>query len=1048
MLHVITRLKAPVLLLLMLATAKLCRSQDSVLIRGIVVSVHDRKPVAAASVTVQGTKRGTMTDSLGLFRLTLRRTDSLLVFSSKGYLTRREPVQGRTYFTISLENDINSLEDVVVIAYGTSRKKDLTGAVGEVNIADLKKAPVPSFDQALAGRVAGVRVTSADGQPGGEMDIIIRGGNSITQSNAPLYVVDGFPIEESLNNIINPADIESIQILKDASATAIYGARGANGVVVITTKSAAAGAPVVRYDNLFTIMENVQRQKLMSPYEFVKYQVELRPSLEAVYFANGKTLESYRDVEGIDWQDHVFKRALMQNHNVSVSGGTGKTKYVISGSVLNQEGIIINSGFRRYQGRLKLDQEVSKKIRVGVNANYSASKTYGTVAAEIGSENIHHSSALMYSIWGYRPITGNSLLDSSLLEEEVDPDVSGVDNRFNPVMTISNTYNPKYNNLLFVRGYINYDIIPNLSLNLSGGYTNSSSRTEIFNNSKTRSGSPYSTLGLGVNGSVNNSSNNYYLSENTLTYTKRLGKVHHLKALAGVTYQKNTFQTSGFAAVQVPNESLGISGLDEGILNSSDSRYSENVLISYLGRVDYRYKDKYLATLSYREDGSSKFSDRNRWASFYAGSVAWRFSSEKFMSRVSFVTDAKLRAGYGITGNNRVPDFASYSSLQLLSNSGYSFGNNPGQGLIPDAIGSKSLKWETTGQWDIGLDLSLFNNRVSFTTDYYYKKTKDLLLLAEIPLSSGYGAGYKNIGVVSNEGIEFSLNTVNINRNKFLWTTSFNIAFNKTKVHQLNSGQNQLFTDIAWGPYYRDAPYVAVIGKPVALFYGYIFDGIYQYSDFDQLPNGTYVLKENIPNNGDLRSNIKPGFIKYRDINGDGVVDSHDQTIIGNPNPVHIGGISNNFSYGSLDLNIFFQWSYGNQVLNANKLVFEGHRAVVTTNQFASFEDRWTPENQTNEMYSAKGQGPLVYSDRVLSDGSFIRLKTVSLGYNLPKNLLRKAGIKSLRIFISGQNLYTWHKYNGLDPEVSVRNSALTPGFDYSAYPRARTFAAGLNLTL
>jgi TonB-linked SusC/RagA family outer membrane protein len=418
------------------------------------------------------------------------------------------------------------------------------------------------------------------------------------------------------------------------------------------------------------------------------------------------------------------------------------------------------------------------------------------------------------------------------------------------------------------------------------------------------------------------------------------------------------------------------------------------------------------------------------------------------MKDIPVLSDAKLRVGYGLTGNNRVTDFAYLSSQQLYPSSGYSFGESPVQGIIPNNLGNKDLKWETTTQTDIGLDLGFLNNRITLTTDYYKKNTRDLLLLATLAPTTGYANGFRNVGKVSNEGVEFTLNTMNIQNKKFSWSTNFNISFNRNKVLQLNEDEPSLASRITWGNFNNAYPYIAVPGHPIALFYGFLFDGVYQYSDFNQQPNGTYILKENVPNNGQPRTTVQPGYIKFKDINQDGQVDNSDLTIIGNPNPIHTGGFSNNFTYGAFDLNVFFQWSYGNDILNANRIEFEGGDVVRSyLNMFKSVENRWTPENQTNELYKIGGQGPLVYSSRTIEDGSFLRLKTVALGYNMPSKLVSRAHIKALRLYASAQNLITWTNYSGMDPEVSVRHSALTPGFDWSAYPNTRTITFGLDLT-
>lgn len=1020
------------------------KAQNTITMRGKVVD-EQQQPLPGISVKVKDKPISTSTNQNGEYTLSVINPNTVtLVFSSIGYNNQEiKLTDGKTTYNVSLVTSNENLNDVVIIGYGTSRKKDLTGSVGSVRMQDLQKAPVASFDQALAGRVAGVQVSASDGQPGDGMNIVIRGNNSVSQSNAPLYVVDGFPIETSLNTSLNPSEIESIEVLKDASATAIYGARGANGVIMVTTKKGVSGEPKIDYQGFIGIQNEVKRMDMMSPYEFVKYQLELDETrYTPVYLVNGRNLESYRGMQGVDWQDQMFRTTLMHNHSIAVRGGTEKTKYSFSGSLLNQDGVILNGGFNRYQGRIVLDQNLGKKVKVGLNVNYSSSKSYGT---QVGAAQGSPTSTLMYSIWGYRPVTGGD--DSSLIYEPYDPDVDpNTDLRFNPLLTANNTFNPEINNTILANSYVEYNVLSNLRLRVTGGLTRTHINTQRFNNSNTQSGNPISSVN-GVNGSITNSIRSNYLNENTLTYTPMLGKDHKLTVLGGFTAQKVNFESSGFTSIQIPNEILGMSGIDEGIVTRSAAELTSNALASFLGRINYDYRSKYLLTASFRSDGSSKFSDGNKWSYFPSTSVAWRIIEEPFMKPLKFLSDAKIRGGYGQTGNNRVSDFAYLSSYAITPASGYTYNNAPLQGIIPDALGTRDLKWETTEQTDIGVDLAFLKNRIVFTTDFYYKKTKDLLLNASLAPSMGYLRGFKNIGKVSNQGWEFSLDTRNIETDRFSWSSSFNISFNKNKVLQLNGDQPNLQTSITWGNF-SSAPYIAIPGRPIALFNGYVFDGVYQFSDFNQLTNGTYELKPEVPNNGQPRTAIQPGYVKYKDIDGDGEVNADDITVIGNPNPKHTGGFSNNFTYGNFDLNVFFQWSYGNDLLNVNRIVFEGGDSRQFLNMFSSFEKRWTSENQSNAMYSAVGAGARVYSSRIVEDGSYLRLKTLALGYTLPQKLLRTAGIKNLRVYASGQNLITWTNYSGPDPEVSVRQSALTPGFDLSAYPQMRTITFGLNLTL
>ncbi|MRX45758.1 SusC/RagA family TonB-linked outer membrane protein [Pedobacter puniceum] len=1020
---------------------------QKITVSGVVLD-NQGETLPGVSVKVKNATQGTITDSDGKYSIVVPAPSSILVFTYLGFTSQEVAVNNRTKININLKPSTSSLEEVVVVGYGTLKRKDVTGSVASVNIADFEKAPITSFDQALAGRIAGVQVSGNDGQPGSVNNIIIRGAGSITQDNSPLYVVDGFPLEDANNNAINPADIESIEVLKDASATAIYGARGSNGVIMITTKKGKVGDPVIGINSYYGFQEVIRTMKLMNAYEFVSYQNDLNPSATAAtYFTGGKNLESYRNAPTLNLQQSLYRNSPMQNYDLSVRGGTEKTKYSISGNIIDQEGIIINSGFKRYQGRLSLDQTINKKLKVGTNINISNSVNNGTIVAQ---SNFSATLSLMSSVWGYRPIT-NSNVD--LLDEPYDPEIDPLlagDYRFNPILSAKNELRELINNNLNVNAYAQYEITPHLTLRITGGITKIGQENNQFNNSRTSLGNPRNING--VFGSINNNLSNTWLNENTLTYNKSFNKKHNLNAVIGFSSQQNNSKFYGFQSITVPNEDAGLDGLDEAPFGSTTptSRSSRWTLASFLGRINYNINYKYLFTASLRSDGSSKFLGNNQWSYFPSGSFAWRFNKEKFMKNIKVIDDAKLRMSYGLTGNNRVTDFAGYSQLAYLINSGYTFNNSSVLGATFTAYGNRSLKWETTAQANIGLDLAMFKQRLLFTADVYRKTTKDLLLRADIPATTGLTNAFKNIGKVENSGLELSLTSTNIKSKNFSWVSNFNISFNRNKILQLTEGQDALLSSVSFDILYNNNPtYIAQIGQPIAQMFGLIWDGVYQYEDFDITPSGGYTLKSNLPDNGGTRGGVAPGSIKYKDINLDGTINSKDFAIIGRATPIHVGGFSNNFTYKGFDLNVFFQWSYGNDILNANRLIFEGNgNNRINLNQFASFNNRWTPTNPSNTLFRAGGQGPAFYSSRVIEDGSFLRLKTVSFGYNLSNSLLKQFKLKGLRVYASAQNLYTWTNYTGSDPDVSARNSNLTPGFDFSSYPQARTLIFGLNVSL
>ncbi|MBD0777791.1 TonB-dependent receptor [Maribacter sp. ANRC-HE7] len=999
-------------------------------------------PLPGASIVEKGTTNGVTADFDGNFYISTANGNAILEISYVGFAKKEVPVKGQTKITVKLKESVSDLDEVVVIGYGTVKKSDLTGSVGSVKIGELEKTPVASFDEALAGRISGVSVVSGDGQPGSLPEIVIRGGNSLTQNNSPLYVVDGFALEDNDNNSINTSDIESIDILKDASATAIYGARGANGVIMITTKSGKEGMPTISFDRYFGLQNDLKRIETMDPYDFAVLQMEIDPvNSPYVYLEKpGRTLEDYKTYEKIDWYDKVLRTGTMQSNNLSISGGNEKTKYYMSGSYLEQEGIFINTGFERYQGRISLDQELTRKLKAKVNVNYSKSENYGIVATDNGGST---SASLMYSIWSYRPVTTAD--DVNLEDQLVDPEVNpATDYRVNPVIEAENVLRENISRSLLGNASLEWAIIKGLKFRITGGASDNLREINAFYNSETRYGGPYHPQSRGPNGYQKFYRSTTFSNENLLTYRNTFNKVHSLTVMAGYSQQKNNSSMFGGESVQITDEELGLSGLDVGTPTYIWASSSNWALQSYFARLNYDYKSKYIFTATIRADGSSKFSPKNRWGYFPSAALAYRLSQESFMKPIEFVSNAKVRIGYGVTGNNRVSDFAYLSGIGTTNYSGYSFGDeNPGRGTYVSGLDNAALKWESTSQLNFGLDLGFFENRISFTGDYYYKETKDLLLNAQLPYATGFSTAYKNIGSVSNEGVELALNTVNIDNDNFTWKSDFNISFNRSKVLALTDNQSSL-TSTTRAVYNSNPSYIAKIGGPVAMFYGVLYEGVYQYEDFDQLTNGNYVLKEEIPANGSTRSNILPGYAKYKDIDGDGNISLNDYTVMGNPNPDFVGGFNNSFNYKNLDLSIFFQFSYGNEVMNANRSVFEG-TFLTGRNQYQSYTDRWTEENQTSNIPRAKGE-PQLFSSRIIEDGSFLRLKTVSLGYTIPSQFLKELGIRTFRTYVSAQNLITWTDYSGVDPEVSTRNSALTPGFDYSPYPRQRTLITGINI--
>lgn len=1019
--------------------------------------------VPGASVQVKGTSQGTITDLDGKFSLNVPNKNSILVISFIGYTTVEQKADTQKPMLITLREDTKTLDEVVVVGYQEVRRRDLTGSVAKANLDDVLTAPVASIDQALGGRIAGVNVTSSEGTPGGTMNIVIRGNNSLTQENSPLYVIDGFPVEDaSATSTLNPSDIESLEVLKDASATAIYGARGANGVVIITTKKGKVGRAQLSYDGSVGMQHVTRTIPMMDAYEFVKLQNEMYPSTVASsYLMNHEgrqwTLDDYRNIGQYNWQDEIFRTAWQQNHTLRLAGGTEGVRYNASLSYFDQSGTLLETGYERMQGRMNTVVRRGK-LNMSLTTNYSRSIQTGGTPSETSYSGMNN---LFYSVWGYRPVTSPDTPLSFLMDSAMDNAVDASnDYRFNPILSLKNEYRKNYTNNLQMNGFAEYEVLKGLKVKVSAGYTYDGRKQDSFNNSKTRYGGPTSTDK--VNAQVTRYERLTWLNENTVTYQTNFKQKHFLNVLAGVTFQNSDYEFYSFRTTHIPNESLGMAGMSEGQAGTTASTKSSWAMLSYLGRLTYNYKSKYYATASFRADGSSKFNKNNRYGYFPSASLAWTFTEEELMKPLkSILSNGKLRLSWGLTGNNRIGEYDYYALLAALKSrvGAYTSGNSIPSGtypfdgtsttvgMVPISIANPDLKWETTEQWNAGVDLSFFSDRIGITVDIYRKTTRDLLLEASVPTSSGFKFATKNIGKVRNDGLELSLNTVNIKNRDFQWSTNFNISFNKNEVLALSENQIARTSAAQFDQNYNgQQSYIAKVGLPMGMMYGYIYEGTYKYDDFHRSGN-SYTLKAGVPYYS-TEANTQPGMPKYADLNGDGVVDSNDRTVIGRGLPVHTGGFTNNLSYKGIDLSIFFQWSYGNDILNANRLFFESsNNRSRELNQYASYAGRWTPENPESDIPAATNSASnRVISSRIVEDGSFLRLKNVTLGYTLPAKWTRKYKIDKARLYVAAQNLWTWTSYSGYDPEVSVRNSAMTPGLDYSSYPRAYSVSFGVNL--
>ena len=1000
-------------------------------LRGQVLS-ESGEPLIGATVIRHGLSRsGTLAGDKGYFSISVAPGDTITV-SMLSYEDATVPVAGRRSLVVRLKESSEYLESVVLVGYGEQSAKDVTGAITAVDVSALQQVPVTDIGQALQGRVAGVVMNSADGQPGEDMNILIRGANSVTQDNSPLYVIDGFPTEDFSPSRLNPDDIKSISILKDASAGAIYGARGANGVVIIETKS-GAGETRVSYDGSVGLQQVSKFLEVMDPYEYVRYLSDMGSGDQ--YLSGGKTLDDYKGVKGRNWQKEMMHTALVHKHSVGLSGGGSRTRYNLSLSYANQDGVVVGSGFERYQGRIKLEQDLLSNLVFKANMNYSQSTSTGAVTSEEGGSSGSWQSYLMYRMWSYSPI-GYGTAD----EEEDDATVAIT--RLNPVISAENTFRNVCNSYFFGSASLVWTPVKDLKITEMFGYTSQNTETKLFNNSLTWSGFKTKFNNNGVNGSYQNDRRGEWVNDITANYKHKYTKRTVLTAMATFSMSHQDRSRYGYSARLIPDEDLGISGLDTGTPNKLRSSESEANMMSGLGRVNFSWDARYLITASVRADGSSKFPKGNRWGVFPSGALAWRIGNEAFMKRIRAISDAKLRVSWGITGNNRIGDNTWYTTIDYTDY--YPHGTqtpSPAVGITNYA--NSALTWEKTEQLDAGADISLFGDRIALTVDVYDKTTRDLLLNAYIPYSTGLGTATLNVGSVRNRGVEISLDAVPVKAKSFEWRSSFNIAFNQNRVLALSGGQDAFTTAVPWTGDFSGTPlYITRVGGPLTAFYGLVWEGVYTYDDFDTDSMGNLVLKNTVPDNGNPRTQIQPGDIKYADLSGDGTISADDMCIIGSALPLHTGGLNNDFRWKRFSLNVFLQWSAGQDVFNANRIALEGNYAGRTVNQLASYADRWSPDNQDSKLYRAGGYGPRgFYSTRTLEDGSYLRVKNVMLSYDFAPSFVKKhLHMQSLQLALSCQNAWTFTSYSGMDPEVSTQKSALTPGFDYSAYPRNRVW--------
>jgi len=1050
-------MKRTLFLFLLLTACTVMYGQDAITVKGIVTDAQSM-PMPGATVSEKGTKNSTVTSIDGEYQIKVK-PNATLVFTYIGTKPKEEQVKNRTLINTKLVDDTNNLDEVVVVGYGTKARKNITGAVSSVKGEEIAKVPVQNVAQALQGRIAGMQVTMPDGTPGAQPSLRIRGGTSITQSNEPLYVVDGVAQTGGLN-FLDPTDIETIDVLKDASSTSIYGAQGANGVVLVTTKRAKGGKLQLSYDTYGGIKTIAKELPMMNPYQYTQLMYEgaitdavRQQKFEDNYGTYDQLEGLYKNRKGINWQDEVFGNAVVsQYHKIGISGGENDTRFNAFYSVNNDQGIMLGSESVKNIAKLSVTHNLTNKLSVNAIVNFSNQKVTGLSPADGGNARL----SMLQNVLQYRPTIGSTGSDEDLKYLTVDP----LDNQASPALqsplvTIENQKREAVTRSINMSMQLKYNIAPDLVYSGLISYTDNSEKNKYFNGADgiqaIRSG--------GANGGVTQNISTRLNYNNVLTYSKTLNN-HKFDVTAGQEYIYNYAEGITASASAFPDVNLGWDKLQLGTIAGIPTTFAEDdKLLSFFGKANYSFKNRYLVSASIRADGSSKFGTENRWGYFPSVSLAWRVIEEDFMRQLPVFSDLKFRFSYGEAGNNRI---ANYAALGIFNSGSYPLNNQVNITAFQNNLPNPFLKWEATKSTNLGLDLGFFKQRISLTTELYENRSQDLLYNTRIPSSSGFKKQFQNIGATSNRGIEFTLNTTNIKTDNFNWNTSFNIAFNKTKVLSLSEGENSLITN----SYTDKSDYILQVGRPVGVMYGYVRDGLYQVSDFDYNPaTSAYTLKTGV-----VKDNVavQPGFIKFKDISGpngtpDGVINDLDRTAIGNANPKFTGGLNNTFSYKGIDLSIFLDFTVGNDIYNANVLN-NSRLNFENLNTFAIYADRWTTINaagqritdptelaaanvgKTNPSYAGNATGRL-YSD-IIEDGSFLRINNISLGYTLPKEWLKKSKISNLRIYFTAYNLYVFTKYSGYDPEVSVLNNAITRGVDFSAYPRSKSFLTGLNISL
>lgn len=1010
-------------------------------ISGKVTDGSSGEPLPGVNVLAKGTTSGTVTDIDGSYRLSVGDDVSTLIFSSIGYLSQEIPINGRSVINLTLEEDVRSLEEIVVVGYGTQRSQDVTGSVATVDQSSIKNVPVSTIDQKMVGQIAGVQIQQVSGAPGAGTSVKIRGSGSLGAGNEPLYVVDGMPYSSGMNQTLNPLtfidpnNIESITVLKDASSTAIYGSRGANGVIMITTKKGEYEQTQVNFSSMYGIQQVPQRGRpeLLNQREFAQFQRD-RIDIAVRQTENREpTLddypEEYRDLEsltgkGTDWYDLILQAAPIQDHNFSLLKGTKDSRINLSVGYFKQDGVIQYTGLERFSGKLGIETNISDAFKVGASIQPSY------IEQNRANTNENRNDVLGVSLWA-NPISTPYDENGELKPYIVAPQSSfhSAWSFANPLFILRETTQSQKTFQNLGIAYAEWEILPNLRVKSSINTILEASK--YFGYIPSTVGSPNRPPTPGTGSSSNSRGNSFnWLIENTLNYDKTFGD-HRINSLVGYTTQKFTSNGINLNASPYPNDLIETINAAQAI-----ETWGENVnewsMISYLGRVNYAFKDRYLLTGTFRADGSSRFGAEKRYAFFPSVAAAWRVSEESFFEENNLISDMKVRLSYGKSGNNNIGNYAHLASINAGS---YIFGNTQ---VTAASVGLSNpfLTWEESHQIDAGIDLGLFKNRVSLAVDYYNRKSNNMLLDDVIPAITGFNSQTINQGSVRNTGVEIALGGSPV-VGEFNWNVNLNLAFNRNEVLSLNDNSVRILAGNNDG----NPTHVSVVGEPIGQFFGFVLEGIYtpEYLEDPEVINSPQVYEGNV---------------RYRDVNGDGVInDVLDYTIIGNPHPDFIFGFTNNFNYKNFDLGVIVSGQYGGQVMNGLRQTTDNLQGFFNVDR--DWENRWRSREEPGDgIHSGIPQVRPSWGHRVstlwVEDASYLRVANLTLGYTFPQNLMESTGfIKNSRIYFTVQNLAMFTNYKGANPEAQAvnRDNTLAPGFDMTSYPLSRTTSVGINLS-